>query len=142
MTSNLVTPKLKLYETVFVLTPVLTTEQTSNIVQKFKNFLSNTGAKILYEQAVGLKKLAYPIQHKTTGFYQILEFSAMSNVIIELERAYRQDESVIRFLTCEMDKHAVAYKEQQRGPNIHPHTTHSNDVVDNTVGMESTSELK
>jgi len=120
MSSNVETPKLRLYETVFVLNPVLNGEQIANIVQKFKIFFSRVGANLIYEEEIGFKKLAYPIQHKKTGFYQLFEFSAIPNVLIDLELAYRQDESVIRFLTCELDKHAIAYNKKKRGNDVHP----------------------
>ena len=74
-----------------------------------KNLLFKLGAEVVHAEEIGLKKLAYPIQHKTTGFYQLVEFRAMPSVLMELERAYRQEEAVIRFLTCELNKHAVAY---------------------------------
>lgn len=134
MSSNIDTQKLKLYETVFVLTPVLNNEQTAHTVQKFKDFLANVSADIVYEKEIGLQKLAYPIQHKTTGFYQLFEFRAMPSVLIELERAYRQDESVMRFLTCELNKHAVVYNAKQRVHHVaHSHAAHADDKVSQLV---------
>ena len=141
MSSNLETPTLKLYETVFVLTPVLTNEQTASTVQKFKDFLAKAGADIVYEKEIGLQKLAYPIQHKTTGFYQLFEFRAMPSVLIELERAYRQDESVMRFLTCELNKHAIAYNKKQRAHAAAPsHAAHADDEISQPVEVVSIPE--
>ncbi len=85
MSSNPEAPQLRVYETVFVLNPVLNNEQTAGVVQKFKNFLSKVGANLMYEEEMGLKKLAYPINHKKTGFYQLFEFSATSNVPLDLD---------------------------------------------------------
>ena len=61
----------KNYETVFILTPVLSEAQMKDAVDKFKGVLVDQGAEITNEENWGLKKLAYPIQHKTTGFYQL-----------------------------------------------------------------------
>jgi small subunit ribosomal protein S6 len=103
------------YETVFILTPVLSEEQAKETVAKFKDLLKNGGAKVHHEEDWGLRKLAYPIQKKSTGFYHLLEFECEGSLIADLELAFRRDERVIRFLTVKMDKHAMAYAERRRG---------------------------
>ena len=87
------------YETVFILTPVLSDVQMKEAVEKFKGILTAEGAEIINEENWGLKKLAYPIQKKSTGFYQLIEFKAEPQVIEKLEINFRRDERVIRFLT-------------------------------------------
>lgn len=106
---------LKQYETVFILTPVLSQDQLLEAVDKFKKILSaSPGTKIVYENNWGLKKLAYPIQKKNTGFYYLIEFLAEGDVIAKLELEYKRDERVMRFLTVALDKDAVAYNEKKR----------------------------
>lgn len=105
---------LKNYETVFILTPVLSEQQTKDAVEKFKKLLTDNGSKIVNEEAWGLRKLAYPIQGKQTGFYQIFEFLGDPAFIAKLEIEYKRDERVIRFLTTALDKHAVAYNEKRK----------------------------
>ena len=61
-----------------------------------------------------MRKLAYPIQKKTTGFYTLLEFDAEPSVIAKLEIQFRRDERVIRFLTFRMDKFAAEYAAKRR----------------------------
>ena len=102
------------YETVFILTPVLSDSQMKETVEKFRKILNDSGAKIVHEEDWGLKKLAYPIQHKSTGFYHLIEFEAEGTLIEKLEIQYRRDEKVIRFLTMKMDKYAVEYSEKKR----------------------------
>ncbi|MFA8450480.1 MAG: 30S ribosomal protein S6 [Bacteroidales bacterium] len=102
------------YETVFITTPVLSEEQMKEAVTKFKSILSENGAEVVFEDNWGLKKLAYPIQKKSTGFYYLLEFKAEGDTIDKLEVEYRRDERVIRFLTVSLDKHAIAYNEKKR----------------------------
>ena len=102
------------YETVFILTPVLSDEQMKETVAKFKKLLTDNGAEIVNEEAWGLKKMAYAIQKKSTGFYCLLEFKAEPSVIDRLETGYRRDERVIRYMTVKLDKHAVAYAEKRR----------------------------
>ena len=102
------------YETVFILTPVLSDDQTKETVDKFKKVLTDNGAEIVNEEAGGLKKLAYQIEKKTSGFYFLMEFKAEPEVIKTLETAYRRDEKVIRFQTVKLDKYAVEYAEKRR----------------------------
>lgn len=102
------------YETVFILNPVLSEEQAKDTVDKFVKVLKKANADVHNIEQWGLKKLAYPIQKKSTGFYNLIEFKAESNVINTLETEYRRDESVMRFLTTVLDKHAVAYNDRRR----------------------------
>ena len=104
----------KNYETVFILTPVLSEAQMKDTVGKFKKVLTDNGAEIVNEENWGLRTLAYPIQHKTTGFYQIFEFLAAPDTILKLETEYRRDEAIMRFLTTALDKHAVVYNERRK----------------------------
>lgn len=106
------------YETVFILTPVLSADQTKEAVDKYKKFLTDGKAKVLHEQSMGLRKLAYPIQKKSTGFYQLLEFEAPGELINELEIAFRRDERIMRFLTVKMDKHHQAFAEKRRSAKV------------------------
>ena len=105
---------LKQYETVFIATPVLSDVQIKEAVKKFRDFITDNEGEIVYEEDWGLRKLAYPIQKKTTGFYHLIEFKADPTLIAKLEIQYRRDERIIRFLTFAMDKHSVAYAEKKR----------------------------
>ncbi len=102
------------YETVFILTPVLSDAQMKDTVEKFKTVLTDSGAEIVNLESWGLKKLAYPIQHKSTGFYNLVEFKGDSESVNKLEIEFRRDETVMRFLTIGLDKHAVKYNERRR----------------------------
>lgn len=102
------------YETVFILTPVLSDDQMKETVNKFRDLIKKGDAEIVHEENWGLKKLAYPIQKKSTGFYHLIEFKSEPELIDKLEVEYRRDEKVIRFLTTKMDKFAVEYSEKKR----------------------------
>ena len=103
------------YETVFILTPVLSDAQMKEAVEKFTKVLTDNGATIVNEEMWGLRKLAYPIQKKSTGFYTLVEFDAAPATIKKLEIAYRRDERVLRFLTFRLDKYAAEYAAKRRG---------------------------
>lgn len=101
------------YETVFILTPVLPEEQVKDTVEKFKQILTEQEAEIVHEEDWGLRKLAYPISKKSTGFYTLLQFKAKPEVIKALETEYRRDERVMRHLVVKLDKYAVEYAQRR-----------------------------
>ncbi|MDE5686982.1 MAG: 30S ribosomal protein S6 [Paramuribaculum sp.] len=102
------------YETVFILTPVLSDAQMKEAVEKFSKVLTDNGANIVNTENWGLRKLAYPIQKKSTGFYTLIEFEGEPTLIKKLDTAYRRDERVLRFLTFRLDKYAAEYAEKRR----------------------------
>ncbi|HOX84147.1 MAG TPA: 30S ribosomal protein S6 [Chryseolinea sp.] len=102
------------YETVFILNPVLSDEQAKDTVEKFVKVLKKANATVVNTEQWGLKKMAYAIQKKSTGFFNLIEFTADSTVVATLETEYRRDESIMRFLTTVLDKHAVIYNERRR----------------------------
>ncbi|WP_194777794.1 30S ribosomal protein S6 [Pararhodonellum marinum] len=104
----------KNYEAVFILTPVLSDVQMKDTVDKFVNLLKDEGAEIINVENWGLKKLAYPILKKTTGFYVMVEFKSEPTLIKKFELELRRDEKVMRFLTTVLDKHALIYADRRR----------------------------
>lgn len=102
------------YETVFILTPVLSDTQVEEAVKKFTDFLKEKGAEMVHQENWGLRKLAYPIQLKRNGFYHLMEYKAAGDMIAELELLFKRDERVIRFLTVKLDKHGIDWANQRR----------------------------
>ena len=105
---------LKQYETVFIATPVLSDQQMKEAVAKYTKLIADNGGEVVYEEDWGLRQLAYPIQHKTSGFYYLIQFQADPSFIEVLETQYFRDERIIRFLTVSLDKDAVEYAERRR----------------------------
>jgi len=107
----------KQYETVFILTPILSEAQAKDAVEKFSTIITSNGGVMVHEENWGLRKLAYPIQKKNSGFYHILEYTtpeAGVNVVDVLETEFRRDERILRFMTIVLDKHSIAYNEKKR----------------------------
>lgn len=105
------------YETVFILNPVLSDAQVKETAKKFEDHLVDNGAKMLHKEDWGLKKLAYPIQKKNTGFYHLFEFKAPGELIAPFELEFRRDDSVMRYLTVKLDKHAAEWAEKRKERN-------------------------
>jgi small subunit ribosomal protein S6 len=105
----------KQYETVFILTPILSEAQTRDAVEKFRTIITDNGGALVHEEDWGLRKLAYPIQKKNSGFYSVFEYTTSGvNVVDILETEFRRDERVLRFMTIALDKDSIAYNEKKR----------------------------
>ena len=102
------------YETVFIITPLLTEDQMKDVAGKYRDYLKSQGAEILHEENWGLRKLAYPIKKKTTGFYHLVEFSADPAIIARFELEFRRDEQILRYITVTEDKHHSEYSARRR----------------------------
>ncbi|MCB9170061.1 MAG: 30S ribosomal protein S6 [Flavobacteriales bacterium] len=108
------------YETVFILTPVLSEDQTKEAVKKFKDLIKKGSGKVHHEESWGMRKLAYPIQKKSSGFYHLFEFESEATFVDKLETEYRRDERVLRFLTVKMDKHHQEFAHRRRNKMAEP----------------------
>jgi small subunit ribosomal protein S6 len=100
------------YETVFILTPVLSKIQVDETVNKIQNFLKVNNAIIEYHESWGLKRLAYSIDNKTTGYYELIQFQindTSKKIISDLDLNFKRDEKIIRFLTVKLDKYALLF---------------------------------
>ena len=102
------------YETVFILTPVLSEDQIKETVDKFRQFILDNEGEMVWEESWGIRKLAYQIRHKTTGYYHLFEYKAAPELIEKLETQLSRDERVMRYLTVKLDKNAIAHNEEKR----------------------------
>ena len=102
------------YETVFILTPVLSEVQVKESVEKYEQLIKDNGGEIVTKESWGLKKLQYPIQKKNTGYYFLYEFKIEGEFVNKLTVAYKRDERIIRNLIVKLNKHAVKYTEKKR----------------------------
>jgi small subunit ribosomal protein S6 len=97
------------YETVFILTPVLSEDQAKEAVGKFRKILKDLGAHILHEESWGLRKSAGASPQKATGYYQLFEYEAgTQTAVAQLELSFKRDERVLRFMTVRLDRHALS----------------------------------
>jgi small subunit ribosomal protein S6 len=102
------------YETVIILTPVLSEQQMKDAVKSYRELITENGGEMVHEENWGLTKLAYPIQKKGTGFYHLFEFRANPDFVKTLELAFRRDERILRYLTVRLDKNGVIYNDKRR----------------------------
>jgi len=105
---------LNKYETVFIVTPVLSENQMKEAVKKYKDFITKNKGEVVQEEYWGLRKLAYPIQKKSTGFYYLIRFKSDGSFNEKMETEYKRDERIIRFLTIKLDKYGIVYNDKKK----------------------------
>ena len=123
------------YETVFILTPVLSDAQMKEAVDKVKDVITSANGTIVNEENWGLRKLAYPIQKKSTGFYTLIEFDAEPTTIKKLETQFRRDERMLRWLTFRLDKYAAEYAAKRR--SLRSAKTNATETVEAKGGLNN-----
>lgn len=90
------------YETVVIIRPDLDDSVTYGLIEKFEGVVSGAGGHILTREDWGKRKLAYPIQKHLKGHYVLLSHLAPSDLVTELERRIRNEDTVMRFLTTKI----------------------------------------
>ena len=102
------------YELMVIFTPVLSEEEYRTEQKKYASFVKENGGEVIYDNAWGLKSLAYPIRKRTTGLYWVMEYRAPSSFNEKLKIQLLRDESVIRHMFTALDKYAVEYNTKKR----------------------------
>jgi len=92
------------YETLFVVKPTLTDEETAAQIAKIKEIVANNGGELLATDDMGMRKLAYQVEKNDRGYYTVLFYKAEGTLIKELERNLKINEDVIKFLTVKYVK--------------------------------------
>ena len=110
------------YETIFITSPLVTDSQLKESVARFKELMTQNGAEIIYEEDWGIRKFAYPIKKKTTGYYHVFEYNAPTEFIQKLETEFNRDEKILRYISVALDKYGIQYnaKRRKEGKNSSP----------------------
>lgn len=102
------------YESVVIFNATLEDEQIETTITRIKDLIAAHGGEITEIDNWGRKRLAYPIQKAKSGYYSVIRFKAPTDLIANLERSFRLDETIIRYLTVVLDKNALeAYAKQK-----------------------------
>lgn len=104
---------MRRYETIFIASPVLTDEQADELVRNFEGIIAEQGGELLKTDKWGRKKLAYEVQKYSEGYYTLFEMNAGPALIAELERRFRNNDAVIKFMSVRMDEQAKAADRQK-----------------------------
>ena len=95
---------MRRYETIFIASPVLTDEQVDDLVRNFEGIIAEQGGELLKTDKWGRKKLAYEVQKFSEGYYTLFEMNAGPTLIAELERRFRNNDAVIKYMSVRLDE--------------------------------------
>jgi len=91
------------YETLFIINPDLSEEETASVVEKFSTILTDRGSNMVKVDQWGRRRLAYEVKKFNKGFYVLFEYGATPEAVAEMERIFKIDERVIRYMTVKKD---------------------------------------
>lgn len=107
---------MRTYEVLFILSPQVTEEESTTLINDFKRVAESTGAKLSSEEAWGRRRLAYPIQKFNEGNYHLFVFE-IDGGLSELDRRMRNSDRVLRHMIVRTDlDHKRAEKLAKRNP--------------------------
>lgn len=95
---------MHIYESIFIVNPNLTDEETAAVIKKMQDVITNQGGEMVKFEDWGKKKLAYEIKKQKRGHYAFFQFKAPAALIHELERTYKLTDTVIKFMTIKLEK--------------------------------------
>jgi small subunit ribosomal protein S6 len=104
---------MRQYESIFIASPELAEEQADELVKYFEGIIAEQGGELLKTDRWGRKKLAYEVRKFSEGNYTLFELKAGPKLIAELERRYRNHESVIKYLSVRVDETQKAASRQK-----------------------------
>lgn len=130
---------MKFYETMFILKPTLVEEEIKARVDFFKEVISKNGGEIETCLDMGMRNLAYEIKKNKRGYYFVIYFKAAPSLILELERNYRINEEVLRFIVIkyESKKEQKAWQSLVDRANNKPETKTPKPQKESTTNTDS-----
>ncbi|NIA31926.1 MAG: 30S ribosomal protein S6 [Actinobacteria bacterium] len=107
------------YETIFVIDSLLKSDEIEAIITKYEKFISTNGGQIETIDPWGKKRLAYEINKRQYGYYVLIRFDGPGSIIKQLEREYRLNETILRYMTLRLNKQALKTlaKQQSSAPS-------------------------
>ena len=94
---------MRRYETIFIVPADLAEDEFNGLVERYEAIIANLKGTLIKRENWGKRKLAYEIKKHTRGFYVLLDFTAKSEVVDELERNLRLDDKVLKYMTVKKE---------------------------------------
>ena len=103
-----------MYELTYILSSILSDDQTRKIVDKLNKLIENAGGTVRHVDEWGSRRMAYPIRKKRNGYYVNMYFEGPGKMVARLERTLEIDDHIVRYLTLRMDKTMIEHYEARR----------------------------
>jgi len=91
------------YENLVIVKPTFTAEEIQAAIKNVEEIITSNGGEIAAQDAMGMRKLAYPIDKNERGYYHVIYYSVAPAAIAEIERRFRINEDLLRFVTIKYD---------------------------------------
>lgn len=130
----------KVYESAVLINAALEDEQIQSIVSHIKEIILNSDGKIIDIEDWGRKRLAYIVKKSKIGYYVIFRFNALPDVNLKLERFYKLDENILRYLTIKLSETALEQIEKNKPETSVIEKPVSDDIIDQPMTEEKIDE--
>jgi len=97
---------MRRYETIAIIDPDLSDEEREGVLERTTNLIPKEGGFLVMLDEWGNRKLAYEIKKKTRGYYVRIDYCGMGSLVDEMERLFRIDDKVLKFMTVLLEKDA------------------------------------
>jgi len=123
----------KIYESAVLINAALEDEQIQSLIERIKEILNSNDCEIIELEDWGRKRLAYTIKKSKIGYYIIFRFFAYPEIISTLERFYKLDENILRYLTIKLSQSALEQLEKNKKPPVSAEEESKEDVIKEEV---------
>lgn len=124
------------YESVVLINAALEDEQIEATISRILEVITTNGGELIEADKWGRKRLAYPINKSKSGYYLVFRFKSPTQLISTLERNYRLDENIIRYLTIALDKEALKVISKQKESSKQVEAVVEEELSNNIEGNE------
>jgi len=108
----------KMYESAVIINAALEEDQIQSIISHIKELISSNDGEITDIEEWGRKRLAYMIKKSKIGYYIIFQFNAYPQIISTLEKFYKLDENILRYLSIKLTKNALEQIEKNKALSL------------------------
>lgn len=139
---------MKFYETGLLIAPNLSEEDTERIIGQVAEIISQRGGILVNQERWGKRRLAYPIKKHGEAFYVFFHYEGKPDIPLELERRFKQTDTVLRYLTLQKDTTETVRKKRKKEKGKEPAEAgpegvdDKNEAGSDRVGLESEEEVK
>ena len=129
----------KMYESAVIINAALEEDQIQSSISRIKELISSNDGEITDIEDWGRKRLAYMIRKSKIGYYIIFQFNAYPQIISTLEKFYKLDENILRYLTIKLTKNALEQIEKNKALSL---AEENNAIVENDKIAEAKNNVK
>ena len=115
----------KMYESAIIINAALEDNQIQSIISHVKELISSNDGEITDVEDWGRKRLAYMIKKSKIGYYIIFQFNAYPQIISTLEKFYKLDENILRYLNIRLTTNALEQIEKNKKQSL----AEANDII-------------